>query len=115
MAIIITTNSNKNIVKDIKTKIDQGEIDTWQYDSDGDFTHASEQWGARAWFRVHLNDSNISFTIIGRKQAKLTIEEYSVYHGRFSSMLMAHFHNDISKLEMTMPFQYPLDTIRIDL
>lgn len=115
MAIIIKTISNKSIVNEIKNKIDQGSIGTWLYDSDGDFTHVSEQWGARAWFRAHVDESNICFTIIGRKQAKLTVEEYSVYHGRFSSMLMTHFHDDISKLEMTMPLQYPLDTTRIDL
>lgn len=115
MAIIIKTNSNKNIVSDIKTKIDQGTIDSWLYDGDGDFTHASEQWGARAWFRASVDDCNVSFTIIGRKQTKLTIEEYSVYHGKFVSMLMMHFHQDIANLEMTMPLQHPLDTTRIDL
>lgn len=115
MAIIIKTKATKDIINEIKTKIDQGAIDTWIYDIDGDFTHASEQWGAKAWFRAKVDDSIISFSIIGRKQAKLTIEEYSIYHGKFSSMLLTHFHNDIAKLEMTMPLQYPSDTTRIDL
>ena len=44
MAIFVETNSPQSLVGKIKEAIDQNKIDTWSYDSDGDFTHNVDQW-----------------------------------------------------------------------
>lgn len=33
----------------LKRKIDNKEIDTWEYDEDGDFTHSASQRKNKAW------------------------------------------------------------------
>lgn len=51
MAIYIKTENPQRLVDRIKECIDNHSIDTWIYDSDGDFTHSVEQWKFRAWIR----------------------------------------------------------------
>lgn len=72
----------------LKKKIDNKEIDTWEYDEDGDFTHSASQWKNKAWFTPICKDDILEFELLGRKETKMTMMEYSVYHGRFSEMLL---------------------------
>ena len=44
MAVHILTSTPNTLLTKIKAAIDKGEIDTWSYDANGDFTHTPEQW-----------------------------------------------------------------------
>ena len=100
----IKVNSTPSaIVAAIKTMIDNGEIDTWSYDVDGDFTHSPKQWMRRSWFRPEADDDNgtLSFWIIGNKNEVMTKTMYAIYHGRFVEMLLKHFDNQIDSFIIT--------------
>lgn len=98
----------------LRRKIDNKEIDTWEYDEDGDFTHSASQWKNKAWFTPICKDDILEFGILGRKETKMTIMEYSVYHGRFSEMLLNYFSNYIVSFELTTPYTSNIDTDEIE-
>lgn len=91
MALIISTNKANDLVKAIKTAIDEGHVDTWEYDDDGDFTHTPSQWRNEAWLRPVPYTNELRFGILKRQDVDLSVEIYAVYHGRFIEMLLAHF------------------------
>jgi hypothetical protein len=96
MAIIIKTNDPADLLKAIKKSIDEGTIETWSYDTDGDFTHTPPQWFKKAWLRPKQYVGELRFGILGPKDTKLSAEIYGVYHGRFIEMLLTHFDNKFS-------------------
>lgn len=98
----------------LKRKIDNKEIDTWEYDEDGDFTHSAPQWKNKAWFSPICKDDMLEFRILGRKETKMTKMEYSVYHGRFTEMLLNYFSNCIVTFELTPSYTSNIDTGEIE-
>lgn len=44
MAIYVKTSSPVDLLKEIKYQINNGVIDMWSVDNDGDFTYDVEQW-----------------------------------------------------------------------
>jgi len=91
MAIRIATNDPRALLDAIKTAIDDGEIQTWSYDDDDDFTHSARQWQHLAWLRPELLKDELRFSILAPQNGTLTVEVYAIYHGRFIEMLLAHF------------------------
>lgn len=108
MSIRVKTNSPSELINRIKKFIDENKIDTWKYDSDGDFTHAVPQWEYHAWIRPKVvNFDEIVFAILGRVDKKMTTTEYAVFHGRFTEMLLTHFDRDCKSIDVTpMPTSY---------
>ena len=94
MAIIITNAEPATLLKKIHNAIDSGNIVTWSYDKDGDFTHKVPQWENRAWFRPKVYTNELRFGILGPTTIQLSQEIYAIYHGRFIEMLLAHFSAD---------------------
>lgn len=92
MAIIIKTSDPSGLLKAIKKTIDEGKIETWSYDKDGDFTHTPEQWKLQAWLRPRVYAGELRFGIL-KPQGEQTLKSviYGVYHGRFIEMLLTHF------------------------
>lgn len=101
MAIYIKTENPQRLVDRIKECIDNHSIETWIYDSDGDFTHSVEQWKFRAWIRPYVESGRIVFGIICRNDKNLSVTEYAVYHGRFVEMLLRHFDKTCLAVEVT--------------
>lgn len=101
MAIIVTTASPRKLLTDIKAAIDEKKIDTWKYDSDGDFTHSPDQWNNRAWFRPDIRTDGLVFMILTPRQTAMSSTVYAVFHGRFIEMLLAHFDIDFSTVMAT--------------
>ena len=91
MALTVSTSSPQALLKAIKEAIDDKKIDTWIYDSDGDFTHAPDQWRNKAWFCPKIVAGALQFGLLGQKKTIMTKVVYSVYHGRFAEMLLTHF------------------------
>ncbi|MBK9580079.1 MAG: hypothetical protein IPO40_23680 [Fibrobacteres bacterium] len=101
MAIIIQTEDSKQLLDAISQEVALGEIETWEQDADGDFTHTPEQFARKAWFRARVAEGRLIFNIIGRKGNKLEYSIYGIYHGRFSEMLISHFSHKIQKITLT--------------
>lgn len=66
MAIYVKTSSPAVLLKKIKEQINNGMIDTWNVDKDGDFTHDVEQWRFHAWLRPEIEMDRLVFgTLFG--------------------------------------------------
>lgn len=91
MAVMTFTSKPATLLAAIKKAIDAKEIETWQYDADGDFTHTPEQWRGQAWLRPFAQQGVLTFGLLGRKNVTMTKTVYGVYHGRFVEMLLTHF------------------------
>lgn len=100
--IIVITKRPYTLLKNINNLIDNYAIRTWEYDSDSDYTHCSPQLRFHAWFRALVTKGEkIEFIIVGNTRRPATIDEYAIYHGKFTEMLITHFSNIISKIEIT--------------
>lgn len=104
MAIYFKTNNPNGLLLDFKKKIDNKNIVTWSYDSDGDFTHTPTQWNRSAWLRPRILTDKLALFIISPKGAILSVETYAVYHGRFIESMLAHCDsNFIEVISTSMP------------
>ena len=101
MALIIKTDTPSDLLKKIYEGIDKGEIKTWEYDSDKDFTHVPEQWYKKAFLRPKVGVGELRFGILGIQGTSLSKEIYGVYHGRFIEMLLTHFDDQFSTATAT--------------
>ena len=101
MAVIVNTNKPVILLAAIKKKIDDEGIDTWAYDSDGDFYHVPEQWKGKAWLRPHPQQGVLTFGLFGQKDVTMSTTVYGIYHGRFIEMLLFHFDNAFSVAQAT--------------
>ncbi len=101
MAIFVTTQTPGLLIEEIKEKINDHKIDTWSIDSDGDYTHNTDQWRNRAWIRHKIESGRVVFYVICRKDRNMSIREYAVYHGRFVEMLLTHFDEECIGIEVT--------------
>lgn len=99
MSIRVTTSQPGALLAAIKKAIDDRRVETWSYDSDGDFTHTPPQWARKAWLRPRVEIGALVLSIINPQGVTLTKEVYGVYHGRFIEMLLAHFDNMFTNAE----------------
>jgi hypothetical protein len=101
MAVIVKTDAPSSLLKAIRKAIDDKKVETWSYDSDGDFTHTPAQWLRKAWLRPKVYTNELRFGILGQANTKLSKTIYGVYHGRFIEMLLDHFDNDFTLANAT--------------
>ena len=93
MALIVICDEPAGLLRQIRRGILDGQIVTWSFDDDGDFTHATPQWRNQAWMRPRPGYDRLVFTILSPQNVQLTREVYAIYHGRLTEMLLAHFDN----------------------
>jgi hypothetical protein len=91
MAIHFETKTPKKLLAAYKKAVDDGHVDTWSYDEDGDFTHTADQWNKKAWLRPNVEPGKkLVFYILKPKDADLSSAVYAVYHGRFIESMLRH-------------------------
>lgn len=105
--ITIKTADSNQLVAAITTEIKEGKIETWNcqfYNSFDYFTHTSVQWLRKAWLKPCIKPNEVSFTIVypNGKTANRVIE--GIYYGRFIGMLLTHFPNRFSSIEVQSEF-----------
>jgi hypothetical protein len=101
MAVRAFSDDPEKLLLALKKAIADGDIETWTIDSDGDLTHASTQWGRRAWMRPRVLEDRLLFNIIASKKEKMSKTVYGVYHGRLIQALLTHFDDRIKYLSAT--------------
>ena len=107
MSLIVDTSKPTQLLQAIKKQIDDGKIQTWTYDKDGDFTHTPDQWSGQAWLRPKVQPAALTFGLIGPKDVVMSKLIYGVYHGRFIEMLLTHFDRDFTLAHATAsPTEY---------
>lgn len=94
--VTIQTSAPQALLTAIKKAIDSNRVQTWTYDSDGDFTHSAPQWNHKAWLRPFVQSGALSLSILPPNGTKLSKEVYAIYHGRFIEMVLAHFDTEFS-------------------
>jgi hypothetical protein len=91
VSVRLFTDSPQELLDAIYAGIDDGDIETWDYDDDGDFTHSARQWSEDAWLVPSIADDALVLNILAPLGVHLTKEVYGVYHGRFIEMVCVHF------------------------
>lgn len=94
MAIHFKTATPKKLLASYKKAVDDGHVQTWSYDNDGDFTHTADQWAKKAWLRPKVKEgSELIFYILSPREVDLSSSVYAIYHGRFIESLLRHCDN----------------------
>lgn len=101
MAIIIKTRYANVLLKQLNEAIANRSIQTWQVDSEGDYTIVHAQWYCHAWFRPYVRDELIVFGIVQSLNFPMTRQLYGVFHGRFITTLLSHFDNMMDNVEIS--------------
>ncbi len=103
MSIKVFTKSPRTLLRKILEGIENESITTWMVDEEGDFTHDRPQWRNKAWMRKkHIEPKEfIIFGIVGQNNRPIKKSEYAVFHGRFAEMLLSHFDDMISNIEIS--------------
>lgn len=101
MAVLVKTESPSSLLSAIKKAIDKDEVQTWSCDADGDFTHTTEQWRRRAWFRPVVREDRLVFNIFPPREKGISRVVYGIYHGRFIEMLLNHFDSRFKEATAT--------------
>lgn len=105
MALIVRTNDPRLILDQLRNEFEEGLIDSWSYDDDGDFSNVG-QWEGKGWFRPIIEEdlSSIKFIIIGRNTIPMTRMEYSVLHSSFLEVILNHINvSMIEEIIITKP------------
>ena len=91
MAITVEAADSKGLLAAIYGAIDDGQVETWTYDEDGDFVHhtADQQWEGQAWLTPSLKPGVLTLNTVPPKTG-ISGEAYAVYHGRFIEMAIEH-------------------------
>lgn len=91
MAVRFQTTTPKKLLLAYKAAIDAGQVKTWSYDAEGDFTHSAQQWTGKAWLRPKVFvKQELVFYILSPREVELTSAVYAVYHGRFVESVVHH-------------------------
>jgi hypothetical protein len=101
MAVMVLCRSPHDLLNKIKSSIQDGKIQTWTLDKDGDLTHSTDQWRFLAWFRPSLEQDRLVFHILGTRAKPMSKVVYGVYHGRLIEMLLTHFDTDFDQAYAT--------------
>ena len=99
--ITISASNPNALLAAIKKAIDDREVQTWTYDSDGDFTHSAQQWNNQAWLRPSVQAGALTMNIMPPQAKNISSEVYAVYHGRFVEMVLAHFDSRFTAASAT--------------
>ena len=91
MAVHFKTKTPKKLLATYKKAVDDEHVQTWEYDSDGDFTHSAQQWIRKAWLRPKVFEGKeLVFYILKPTDSDLSPAIYAVYHGRFIESMLEH-------------------------
>ncbi len=101
MAVRVQSSDPRALLNDIRKAIRDGSVETWSMDSDGDLTHATEQWRNKAWFRPKLSDELLIFNILTPRGKRMSRTIYGIYHGRLIQMLLVHFDEKFTRASAT--------------
>jgi hypothetical protein len=120
MAIILKTKDPEGLLSEIQQTLLDKPLDTWEIWNDEFITHTPTQWHLQAHFVGYprADEQELRFGLIVPQDPpvrpeplKDTIDVYPYYHGRFISMLFAHFHSRFTSLEATTEPKTNIDII----
>ena len=114
MAIIIITSQPEEFLSQLKRRIDRGDVKSWNYDEDGDFTLTNRELANKAWLHPYIKGDSLILGILGRKNTMLSISDYSSYHSAMIDVLILFFNKVVERITVTQPMVSSYDTHSID-
>lgn len=116
MALVVNTSNSSALLAAIRKAIDDKKIDTWRYDSAGDFTHTASngQWEEKAWMQPSVVSDLLLFGIVARQDEVMTKATSGVYHGRFAEMLLTHFDGQFAAVSATALLDQKIDVYKAE-
>ena len=115
MAVILDVEQPEDFLADMRKKIENGQINNWLCDGDGDFTTLSCKMENRAWFHPYIvSDNKLVFGILGRKNVLMTMDEYAIFHSSMVNTILNFYSKRIRSIRVTVPFDNEYDTRRIE-
>lgn len=106
MQIVIHTKNGQLLLKNIYSKIDSGELKTWEIRINKNqevlFNNTPEQWAGKVLLKPddHYNGFKIITTYWSSSPAPNEANKGYII-GRFIEILMVHFKDQFSKLEVS--------------
>jgi len=91
MAIYFTTETPRGLLKAFNDAVDQGDITTWERDSDGDYTHKAQDWKKKLWLTPTPETHRLAFYTIPPSGKKLARKDFAYYHGHLIETFINHF------------------------
>lgn len=101
MAIYFKSETPEKLLTAFKKAIDNGKVNTWSYDTDGDFTHIPDQWADRAYLRPEIRKEALVLGFLVKKSEKEKRIVYGVYQGRFIESMLIHGYKLFSTARAT--------------
>jgi hypothetical protein len=104
MAATFITSKPNSLLAEFNKRIEQteaeGKITTWERSDDKEYyTHKSQEWRYKAWFKPKIENEKLIFNIIKPKNEKISTVVYGYYHGHIIETFLNHFDKAFSKAE----------------
>jgi hypothetical protein len=106
MALTITTANAEGLRRWIVEKLGQRAIEGWENDGDS-FTLTDPEWGGKAWVRAFLESGQLVLGLVPSQGGVMTDGLYTAYHSRLVEMLLRHFRDLVSAMQITGGVTYP--------
>jgi hypothetical protein len=102
MAVIIETQTPKRLLRQIRNAIDDGTVQTWAYDVEGDFTLTSDQMIGQAWMTADADrEGRLVFNILGKNGQRMSKSVYAIFHSRLVQMCLTYFDESCRMIRVT--------------
>lgn len=102
MAVIIETPTPKRLLRQIRDAIDDGTVQTWSCDADGDFTLTSDQMFGQAWMTGDADrEGRLVFNILGKSGQRMSKSVYATFHSRLVHMCLTYFDESCRMIRVT--------------
>jgi hypothetical protein len=102
--LTFATSRPQALLNALGKAIADGDITTWEKDSDGDFTHKSTQWKKRAWLKPNvIAGTSLRFTILISSNEIDRRAVYAYYHGHMIETFISHFSADFGPAAQATP------------
>lgn len=103
MAIIIRTVDPELLLSTVRDSIVRTDIKGWLKHEKRDlFTYALEPYARKAWFHSRILPGELRFDIIFPTRCIRRKEYYAICHGKMLGMLLGHFLEEITHIEVTV-------------
>lgn len=112
--ISISTINPRGLVEKINAFIRDKKTTEWELDEEDDYVLNLPDLKYKAWMTVYddFSNNNLKIGIIESTKYRLTKYVYSVYHCRFSELILENFDTDISTIEISSLLVPPVDKFK---
>ncbi|MBI2373876.1 MAG: hypothetical protein HYV07_07755 [Deltaproteobacteria bacterium] len=101
MAVTAFTNSPDTLWVGFVEAVKKGTIRTWEFVDSTHFTHTSEQWSKKAFFKASTGSGSLTFNLVRPQSSSIATETYAEYHALLIRVLLAHFDRQFSNVIAT--------------